>query len=884
MEFQTLKNRFESARRNLEDQFLNQTMETRRFIRELSDLSDWVVMAAWQMAAQKTGFSDARGFAIIAVGGSGRAEMAPYSDLDLMFLRANSAPQALYDTIEACLYVLWDLKIKIGHATRSQNDAISLAKSDLTIRTSLLEARHIMGDAKLTDQLTTRLQNEVFSKSNSEFIERKLEERTRRHHKHGGARYVLEPNIKEGKGGLRDLQTLFWITKHISTVSDPEEMIALGYFSKAEFSRFWEAETFLWTVRCHLHLLLGRATEVLNFEHQIDVSERMGFQGDTARRGVEYFMQSFFRHATTVGEVTRIFLVALEAQHVKSRPSFRQRLQQMLPGMAQGAQLPPSPSYQIEHGRLNLSDVEAFLDDPLNILRLFEEALHSDVLIHPEAMRVVSANLHLIDDALREKPEAQRIFQDLLLTHGNPERGLRRMNEIGVLGEFIPEFKRIVAMMQFNIYHHYTVDEHTIQCISHLAQIENGTLKEEQPLAATILNKGVNRVALYFGLLLHDIGKGQPEAHEIVGGALAKQIAPRLGLSEKDTETVVWLVENHLVMSDVAQKRDISDPRTIANFAGIVRTQARLDLLTVLTICDILGVGPNTLTSWKAQLLKDLYHATRTHLIVGAPEDAIGAAVEAAKLALAPLIKDWPEEARLRELSRHYQSYWIGFDTDTHYVIAQLLERLSVNEIEIDASHDQLRNVTRIAFVVQDHPGTFARFAGALALKGTNVLDARTYTSSDGFATAAFWVSDQLGQPISDQKLARLKTTIMQTLKGEIIARDEMKSHDIIKKSERDFKVPTEITFDNLGSDLCTIIEVDTRDRPGLLFDLLRTLTALNLQIVSSTVATYGAQAVDVFYVKDLFGLKIHSEKKRSAISEKLREAIDSGAKRALTT
>jgi [protein-PII] uridylyltransferase len=496
-------------------------------------------------------------------------------------------------------------------------------------------------------------------------------------------------------------------------------------------------------------------------------------------------------------------------------------------------------------------------------------------------MRLVAANLHLIDDDMRTNPEAQRIFLDLMIKHGNPERALRRMNELGVLSAFIPEFEPIVAMMQFNVYHHYTVDEHIIQCISVLDQIERGELVEELPIATRILTEGINRRVMYVALLLHDIGKGRPEDHSLLGAQITRRVAPRLGLTHEECDTVEWLVRHHLLMSDVAQKRDIGDPRTVRDFARAVKTRKRLDLLTVLTVCDIRGVGPGTWNNWKAMLLRRLYQGTADALDTGL--EAVNREMREgeAKRALRDALPDWPRADIKQETDRHYGPYWQGLPTETHVVFATLLRGLGPGEVRIDLHPEPTRDATRAAFVLEDHPGIFSRLAGALALVGANVVDARTYTSKDGYATAVFWVQDADGHPYEVSRLPRLRTMIEKTLRGEVVARDALKDRDKVKKREREFRFPTTITFDNEGSEIYTIIEVDTRDRPGLLYDLTRTLAASNIYIASAVIATFGAQVVDTFYVKDMFGLKLHVKSKQDSLEKKLRQAIIDGAERA---
>nr|WP_232897198.1 [protein-PII] uridylyltransferase [Pontibaca salina] len=813
--------------------------------------------------------------AVIAVGGYGRGEMAPFSDIDLLFLIPCKLTAWTESVIESLLYMLWDLQLKIGHATRTIEDCIRLGTEDFTIRTTLLEHRFVAGDLKLSESLDRRLVKDLFTGTERDFVVAKLDERQKRHARYG-QRYRVEPNVKEGKGGLRDLQSLFWIAKYIYSVQNSRELIDLGLFLPDEYDRFLKAETFLWSVRAHLHLISDRANEQLTFDQQVAVAKRLGYSDSAGRRGVEIFMQDYFRQATAVGDLTRIFLTKLEAAHVKPEPL-----------LARGFRHPPPirPEYTVIHNRLGIADPDEFLSDKLNLLRLFEEGLRTGMLIHPDAMRLVVSNLHLIDDEMRNDPVAGRIFLDLLLRHGNPGRALRRMNELGVLSAFLPEFEPIVAMMQFNMYHSYTVDEHTIQCVATLAEIEKGELIEDLPIASGILKEGLNRRVLYVALLLHDIAKGRPEDHSILGSRIARRVAPRLGLSRSESETVEWLVRYHLLMSDMAQKRDISDPRTVRDFAKAVTTVSRLDLLTVLTVCDIRAVGPDTWNNWKATLLRELYRQTRYALETGMEALNRTNRSSEAHAALRAALPDWPETALNREIARHYPPYWQGLQVSAHVEFAEMLRELEASQdpeqVLIRLHPDEDRDATRACFVLADHPGIFSRLAGALALVGANVVDARSYTSKDGYVTDAFWIQDGDGNPFEVDHLPRLSRMIHKTLKGEILPRDAFRTRDRMKKREKAFNVPTHITFDNEGSEIYTIIEVDTRDRPGLLYDLARTLAAANVYISNAVIATYGEQVVDTFYVKDVFGLKYHSLPKQKVLEEKLRKAIIEGAARA---
>ncbi len=610
-------------------------LKARKAISSYAFLTDCLVTSAWKFATEiqfpSHNPTEAEKLSIISVGGYGRREMAPFSDVDLLFLTPYKMTPWSENVIETVLYLLWDLKLKVGHSSRSIKDCLRLGSEDYTIRTAMLEHRFVCGDINLASQLNDKLWKNLFSGTAKDFISAKLKERENRHEKHG-QRYMVEPNVKEGKGGLRDLQSLYWIAKYVYQTQNISDLVDLNVFRSDEYLQFEQAEEFLWAVRCQMHHLADRAIEQLSFDLQVEVASAMGYHDSRDQRAVEIFMQDYFRHATRVGDLTRIFLTSLEAVHAKDEPLL-ERIFKRKPKI--------DNDYIVIHNRLAIKSEKEFLTNPINLLKLFSEALRTGLLIHPNAMRLVSANLAMVNNEFRASTEAQQIFLELLLKHGNPERALRRMNELGFLAKFIPEFEPIVAMMQFNMYHSYTVDEHTIQCLKTLAQIEKSELVEELPIASSILKDGVNRKVIYIALLLHDIGKGRSDDHSILGAKIAKQVSPRLGLNKQETETVEWLVRYHLLMSDMAQKRDISDPRTVRDFAKAVQSVKRLNLLTVLTVCDVRSVGPDTWNNWKATLIRQLYAETKTILEQGAEALNRENRMTEAKKALREKLSEW---------------------------------------------------------------------------------------------------------------------------------------------------------------------------------------------------------------------------------------------------
>ncbi len=530
--------------------------------------------------------------------------MAPGSDVDLLFLFPHKQSAWGESVVEAMLYPLWDLKLKVGHSVRSIDDCVREARADVTIRTALLEARFLTGDRTLFTEMVRRYQAEVVEGSAQAFTEAKLAERETRVRRAGTSRYLVEPNVKDGKGGLRDLNTLFWIAKYAYRVEDVRALVTAGLFDRKELQMFQRSEEFLWRVRCWLHFITGRAEERLSFDLQRQVAAAIGYAGRSGQAPVERFMKAYFLVAKDVGDLTAIVCAALEARQQKPRAS----LSRLLGSFSKRSRVRKlgHPDFTLKSQRLSVIDDDAFERDPVNLLRLYEIASRDDLAIHPDTSRLVTQSLRLVTAHMRNDPEANRIFLEILTARRSPEVVLRRMNESGLLGRFIPDFGRVVAMMQFNMYHHYTVDEHLIRSIGVLAEIDAGALEAEHPLANVVLPTIANRRALYVALFLHDIAKGRPDDHSLAGARIARKLGPRLGLSEAQTETVAWLVEHHLDMSTVAQSRDLGDPKTIETFAATVQTLERLKLLLILTVADIKAVGPGVWNGWKGQLLRTL--------------------------------------------------------------------------------------------------------------------------------------------------------------------------------------------------------------------------------------------------------------------------------------
>lgn len=807
--------------------------------------------------------------AVAATGGYGRGMLAPHSDIDLLFLLPYKQTPHVEQVVEYMLYMLWDLGLKVGHATRSIEDNIKLAESDITIRTSLLDARWLFGNRSLFDAFRERYKSKVIQGSEQAFVDAKLGERDDRLERMGDTRYVLEPNIKEGKGGLRDLQTLFWIGKYLYGLDTVSGMVKAGVLTKSDGRRFAKADNFLWTVRCHLHYLAGRAEERLTFDVQATLAERMNYTDRPGASGVERFMKHYYLVAKDVGSLTRIVCAVLEDTQKKKK--FR------IPMFSLFSK--PIDGFSVEGGRIDFEEGMDLRAKPLALLRLFHEAQANRLDIHPNALRRVTQNLKLVNRALRKDPEANRLFMEMLTSKNDPRTTLLRLNEAGVFGRFVPDFGRVVAQMQYDMYHVYTVDEHTIRAIGILAEIERGELAQDHPISTKVIHEVQSRRALYVAVLLHDIAKGRGGDHSVLGAEVAEKLCPRFGLNEWETETVSWLVGAHLTMSRTAFKRDVDDPQTAQDFAAVVQSPERLRLLLILTVVDIRAVGPGVWNNWKAVLLGDLYERTQEVLSGNVSEDKRTRRVARAKTALAEALADWDADAIQAYQALGYDSYWLMFDTETQVRHARFIrgaeDRNSGLHVETNVNPD--RDITEILVYTPDHPGLFARIAGAMALGGASIQDAKIVTLANGMALDTFWIQDPDGTAYDDEgQLDRLRKRIEDVLEGRRSAgRDLETARSGMLRSRTDvFTVAPRVLVDNAASRNHTVIELNGRDRPGFLHDITNALTGLGLQIASAHISTYGERAVDVFYVKDVFGLKIEHDEKIKTIKAKLLEAI----------
>lgn len=809
--------------------------------------------------------------AVVATGGYGRGLMAPESDIDLLFILPYKQTAWGEQVAEAILYCLWDMGLKVGHATRSVDESIRQARGDMTIRTAILETRFLTGDQPLYNELVARFDKEVVQGTASEFVTAKLAEREERHRRGGQSRYLVEPNVKDGKGALRDLHTLFWIAKYVYRVRDTDELVDRGVFDAQEYRSFRRCADFLWSVRCNLHFYSGRAEERLSFDLQREIAVRLGYTSHPGMQDVERFMKHYFLVAKEVGNLTAILCAKLEDQQAKPAPVLSRMMARLRPTPVK-RRVPDSDDFIIDNNRINIAAPDVFKHDPVNLIRMFRLAQKNNLAFHPDAMRDVTRSLGLINAQMRENPEANRLFMEIL-TSDNAEIVLRRMNETGVLGHFIRAFGKIVSMMQFNMYHHYTVDEHLIRCVGFLQDIERGGI-EEFTLASDLMRKirPEHRSVIYITTLLHDIAKGRPEDHSIAGAKVARRLCPRLGFSAADTELVAWLIEEHLTMSTVAQSRDLSDRKTIENFAAVVQSVEQMKLLTILTTADIRGVGPGVWNGWKAQLLRSLYYETEPVLTGGFSEVDRGKRLTAAYAEFRNAFAEWPADELDAYVGRHYPAYWLKVELPRKIRHARFVRssEQAGHKLAINVGFDEVRGVTELTIFAADHPWLLSIIAGACASAGANIVDAQIYTTTDGRALDTISISREYDRDEDEGRRAtRIGEMIEDVLEGKLRL-PEVVARRTVRSKARPFVIEPEVTINNQWSDRYTVIEVSGLDRPGLLYELTTAISKLNLNIASAHVATFGERARDVFYVTDLLGAQINAPTRQAAIKSAL--------------
>jgi len=839
------------------------TRKPQPYLESNAELMDSIITV---LAEGISHYLDNSPIAIIAVGGYGRKELFPFSDIDLLFLH-DSENSAVAEYASRILYALWDMKCTVGQAVRSISQTLEAASKDYTIATSLLDMRFIYGNKKIFNSLQAQFLSQKQTQDSSLFVEAKLQEHDARHLRTGDSRYVLEPNIKEGKGGLRDLHTLYWLLKYIYDITSYPEIAKLGLLTPEEYRLFSTAQEFLWQLRIHLHLQAGRAEERLTFDMQHAIAEAMGYHDSHAPRAIERFMKQYFLVARNSGSLTRSICAILE-ENGKRKPHLG-----IAGSMAKASQL---DEFTLELGRIALMHEEDFSNKPYLLIKLFELAHKHRLEIHPHTLQKVTRSLWLIDSTLRRDAVANQSFMNILLSNENPEPILHAMSDAGVLGKFIPDFGKVIGQMQFDMYHVYTVDEHTLCALGILHNIGAGKYREDMPLASEIYGTIKSKRVLFLAVLTHDIAKGRGGDHSVIGELIARKLARRFGFDAYEIETCAWLVRNHLVMSRTAFKRDLNDAKTIEDFTLSVQSPERLKFLFLLTVADIRAVGPKVWNGWKNALLRDLYYAAEAEM--GAGQHSQPRHHQQLQFELRQLLPDWQQQMIQEFVSQMETSGAKGLDNETIAAIARLVRELagSLNPLALHTHSNPSRSITQVMLATPDSTGLFAKTSGVMALAGANIVSAKIFTLKNGTAIQIFNIQDS-EQQLFDKpdRLARLSVLLNQALSGELEPANALATLKPAYPSRLEvFKVTPRVNIENTISNEHTVIEVTGRDRIGFLHHVTHHLAKLKLTIATAHITTYGERAVDVFYVKDLFGMKIIHQKKIQDITESLLKAL----------
>ncbi|MEX0999268.1 MAG: [protein-PII] uridylyltransferase [Thermodesulfobacteriota bacterium] len=824
-----------------------------------------------RQAIVQQGFKDLKNVAIVALGGYGRNELCPYSDIDLMFLYKPRNKSFAKDITEKLLYLLWDLNFEVGHSVRTIDECMELCldlEEDTTILTSLLDSRLVFGDKELYKNLESKLFNDLMPSISSKFIQKKIEENEERINRFGRSIYLIEPNVKEGEGGLRDIHYALWIAQAKFKVKTFDDLLPKGVLLEKELRTFEKGLNFLLLIRSELHYLAERREDRLGFEFQEKIARFLGFK-NAEISAVERFMRIYYLRANEIREQSKRLI---ERCVIEPRAKIRTPKTVYL-----------DHGFIIQSGMLSVSSAEILKDDPANLMRAFEYSDKHDLRMNPHLIELIRENVNLttIDESVRSNPEFNASFLRLLKKGKNVADTLFEMNRLRLLGYFIPEFGKIVCMGQHDAYHVYTVDVHSIFMVREIENLINYKNDEKFPLLTKTAESLMKRHVLYLACLFHDMGKGEGRNHSQKGAAMIPKIAKRMGLTRVDGEQLEFLVKHHLIMTHFSQRRDIHDFSLIARFARSVKTLETLSLLYLLTFADVRSVGPDVWTNWKGMLLKELY--IRTVNILAQGEFKKEEPTERLKRVTEDVIGKLDKKVSKRNvksiLSKMPDSYFLGFSPRKIASHVEFIDK-SKGVIGFDLSFFPNQEFDELTIWGKDEHGIFSRLCGVIRASGFNILGARIATRRDGRILDVFYVN-RLGKSSGgeDALCKKLDNNLNGVLSGKLdleklVARRK-KDRSLYGKTVPQY--PTRIEVDNEASDKATVIDVYTYDRGGLLYDITKTIRELNLSIGYAKISTKVDQVVDAFYVVDNKGKKITDKETIEDIKAAIFNAIANG-------
>lgn len=809
-------------------------------------------------------------FALVAQGGYGRGELNPHSDIDLLFLYSWKVSPFVEAVTEKLLHTLWDAGLEVGHATRSIAECVRLAESDMKVRTSLLDARFLCGDFALYQDFEKRVESRLLRSGVKRFIREKLEENRARHEQYGGSVYLLEPEVKEGEGGLRDIQTARWIARARLRVKDLDALALNGVVGAADIAALKESQDFLLRVRNELHFSTAKHQDQLTFEQQEKVSAALGFEGEGSLRSVEVFMRSYYLHAARIHRLSELI-----AHRVTDcdRPRF---------GTTYVFGRTLREGIRLSKGHVTVTKPEVLRTDPANLMRIFDDAQKYNCRLTHETRELLRQNLDLIDDEYRRSAAANVPFFNILKWKDSVYETLLEMHRAGVLGAFIPEFGRLLCMVLHDAYHIYTVDQHSLRLIKEIERLRAGEYAEASPLLTQLAREAENIELLYLGLMFHDIGKGFGGGHSEIGARMVHSIARRMRLNADDGALVEFLVRHHLLMTHTAFRRDLEDEKTIFDFAKIMGSVNNLKMLYLLTFADVKAVGPEVWNPWKASLLGELYVKALNFLEEAEKgefqrQDVRAAIRRVQTRVRRQLLKDYDEAAVEQFLEVMPDRYFLSTPEEDIAEHFELMENFRGKRAEISIKHFPERDCTSVAICCEDRPGLFASITGVLTALNLDILNARIFTASDGRILDVFRISHH-GRPeivTAEQKWVKFRVVLDGVLDGKIdVAQLVGSSKPLLLFTKRAPKVSTVVNVDNEASDDFTIVEVFTEDRIGVLFTITYGLHRLGLSIHVAKISTNVDQVADVFYVTDQAGGKLTDPEQVETVRQFLQQNL----------
>ena len=850
------------AEKNSElQQRFEQGEDISNLLKARSETIDALLQKLWKEAQSRENLNAT----LVAVGGYGREEMHPASDVDLLILLAEEPGSNEQEALSAFVTQLWDLGLEIGHSVRTLDECVEEAKEDLTVITNLIESRFICGDDALFQQLQARIAPQHIW-SIPAFFKAKVAEQQARYKRYGDTAYRVEPNLKEGPGGLRDIQTIGWIVLRefgVRSLKDLSTSSVIDLLSPKEYASLIKARDFLWQVRFVLHQLTGRKTDRLLFDHQRHLAHSFGYTNDEQNQSIESFMQRYYRTITELERLNEIMLGLLREHILKD--------EQVAPTLI-------NKYYHHQNGYLGIAQDNLFSQQPHTLLEVFHmmQIVPGIKGLTPNTIRALRRNLHLIDDQYRNNPHHKQIFINIMSESQGITFALRRMNRYGLLAAYIPEFANIVGRMQYDLFHAYTVDDHTLNVIRNVRRLSTPKGAEELPFCSKIFKTLHKPMVLYLAALFHDIAKGRGGSHSELGAKDALKFCLSHDLNPHDAETVSWLVKQHLTLSSVAQRQDLSDPEVIQEVAETVITQERLDQLYLLTICDIRGTNPTLLNSWKHSLLKELYRKTRQYLSTGRSHTE--STQELINTKQAAVLQQLAAEGIHEDIC---QAFWKRF---THeYILQHSIESLTwhIKEIAnqqsrttetdiVTALRDNTRNSSSLLFVyAPDKPDVFVKITSAIEQRHLNIVAARIMSSHDGFILDTFNIltaeGDMLSNPEDKQQLL---TTLKKNLE-----QDDFKAnfnHVRMPRQLKHFDTPTHVKFSEDKHHEQTMITIRTGDQAGLLTRIGQIFSQHEISIHGAKIATLGEIAEDIFYVTKRNGALLDSETEQDALRKEL--------------